>query len=224
MSYYFTLGQIPHKRHTQFRQPDGSLYHEELMGIRGFSGDKSLLYHLRPPTAGAADRARLRGRDAATPSRARCGIGCCAPRHLPPSGDAVAGPGAADGQQRRPHLGRRGRSEPMDYWYRYAHGDEVDLRPRGHRRAREPVRHAALRARRLPGDSDRRDLADRCRTPASTSACWSSRARAATSSRRGATSINTASFSKARRTAERDIRPPDALDAARRERASSRSA
>jgi len=22
--YYFTLGQIPHKRHTQFRQPDGT--------------------------------------------------------------------------------------------------------------------------------------------------------------------------------------------------------
>ena len=51
MSYYFKLGEIPHKRHTQFRQPDGSLYHEELMGIHGFTGDKSLLYHLRPPTA-----------------------------------------------------------------------------------------------------------------------------------------------------------------------------
>ncbi len=40
MSYYFKLGQIPHKRHTQFRQPDGSLYHEELMGIRGFVGEQ----------------------------------------------------------------------------------------------------------------------------------------------------------------------------------------
>ena len=50
MSYYFRLGKVPHKRHTQFRQPDGSLYHEELMGTRGFTGDKSLLYHLRPPT------------------------------------------------------------------------------------------------------------------------------------------------------------------------------
>src|SRR5947207_8687130 len=50
MSYYHKLGRLPHKRHTQFRQPDGSLYHEELMGIHGFTGDKSLLYHLRPPT------------------------------------------------------------------------------------------------------------------------------------------------------------------------------
>ena len=48
--YYFTIGKIPPKRHTQFRQPDGSLYHEELMGTRGFSGRKALLYHLRPPT------------------------------------------------------------------------------------------------------------------------------------------------------------------------------
>ena len=23
MSYYYRLGEVPHKRHTQFRQPDG---------------------------------------------------------------------------------------------------------------------------------------------------------------------------------------------------------
>ena len=51
MTYYHRLGQLPHKRHTQFRQPDGSLYHEELMGIHGFAGAQSLVYHLRPPTA-----------------------------------------------------------------------------------------------------------------------------------------------------------------------------
>ena len=50
MSFYYKLGNVPHKRHTQFRQPDGSLYHEEVMGLRGFSGNKSLLYHVRPPT------------------------------------------------------------------------------------------------------------------------------------------------------------------------------
>jgi homogentisate 1,2-dioxygenase len=50
MSYYYKLGKIPHKRHTQFRQPNGSLYHEELISIHGFSGVQSLLYHLRPPT------------------------------------------------------------------------------------------------------------------------------------------------------------------------------
>jgi homogentisate 1,2-dioxygenase len=51
MPYYFTLGNIPHKRHTQFRKPDGGLYAEELFSTEGFSNDYSLLYHSHPPTA-----------------------------------------------------------------------------------------------------------------------------------------------------------------------------
>ncbi|MBA3489775.1 MAG: homogentisate 1,2-dioxygenase [Longispora sp.] len=51
MPYYRSLGEIPPKRHTQFRQPDGSLYAEELMGQEGFSSDSSLLYHRYLPTA-----------------------------------------------------------------------------------------------------------------------------------------------------------------------------
>ena len=50
MPIYHHLGQLPPKRHTQFRQPDGSLYHEQLFGTVGFDGMSSLLYHLRPPT------------------------------------------------------------------------------------------------------------------------------------------------------------------------------
>ncbi|MFT2007071.1 homogentisate 1,2-dioxygenase [Pontibacter sp. 13R65] len=50
MAYYHKLGNIPHKRHTQFRQPDGSLYAEQLVGTLGFSGVASLLYHVNPPT------------------------------------------------------------------------------------------------------------------------------------------------------------------------------
>ncbi|WP_242921315.1 homogentisate 1,2-dioxygenase [Pontibacter liquoris] len=50
MAYYYKLGNIPHKRHTQFRQPDGSLYAEQLVGTLGFSGVSSLLYHINPPT------------------------------------------------------------------------------------------------------------------------------------------------------------------------------
>ena len=50
MSYYHRLGQIPRKRHTQFRQPDGSLYSEQLVGTLGFHGVSSLLYHRHPPT------------------------------------------------------------------------------------------------------------------------------------------------------------------------------
>ena len=45
MSFYHRLGEIPHKRHTQFRKPDGGLYREEVMGLEGFSGIQSILYH-----------------------------------------------------------------------------------------------------------------------------------------------------------------------------------
>lgn len=45
MPFYHKLGQIPHKRHTQFRKPDGGLYREEVMGLEGFSGLQSILYH-----------------------------------------------------------------------------------------------------------------------------------------------------------------------------------
>lgn len=51
MPYYRAVGEIPPKRHTQFRRPDGRLYSEELMGEEGFSSDSSLLYHRELPTA-----------------------------------------------------------------------------------------------------------------------------------------------------------------------------
>ncbi|MGB9376086.1 MAG: cupin domain-containing protein [Mycobacteriales bacterium] len=51
MPYYRTVGEIPRKRHTQFRKPDGGLYAEELMGVEGFSAESALLYHEHLPTA-----------------------------------------------------------------------------------------------------------------------------------------------------------------------------
>lgn len=50
MPHYQRLGQIPPKRHTQFRKPNGSLYAEELFSTEGFSDAYSLLYHCHPPT------------------------------------------------------------------------------------------------------------------------------------------------------------------------------
>jgi len=50
MPFYKKLGQIPPKRHTVFRQPNGELYHEQLFGTVGFEGMSSLLYHVHPPT------------------------------------------------------------------------------------------------------------------------------------------------------------------------------
>ena len=50
MPHYQSLGQIPHKRHTQFRKADGGLYSEQLFSTEGFSNDYSLLYHHHAPT------------------------------------------------------------------------------------------------------------------------------------------------------------------------------
>ncbi|MDH4130905.1 MAG: cupin domain-containing protein, partial [Gemmatimonadota bacterium] len=50
MPFYHAVGQMPRKRHTVFRRPDGGLYAEELMGHEGFVGTSALLYHIHPPT------------------------------------------------------------------------------------------------------------------------------------------------------------------------------
>jgi homogentisate 1,2-dioxygenase len=51
MPRYHRLGNIPPKRHSVFRKDNGSLYPEELVGSRGFSGPSALLYHLQRPTS-----------------------------------------------------------------------------------------------------------------------------------------------------------------------------
>jgi homogentisate 1,2-dioxygenase len=43
MPFYQQMGEIPRKRHTAFRKPNGGLYAEELMGHEGFTGTSSLL-------------------------------------------------------------------------------------------------------------------------------------------------------------------------------------
>ncbi|HZJ35652.1 MAG TPA: homogentisate 1,2-dioxygenase, partial [Gillisia sp.] len=50
MPFYHKLGRIPHKRHTIFKKPDGSLYYEQLFGTIGFDGMYSNLYHEHRPT------------------------------------------------------------------------------------------------------------------------------------------------------------------------------
>ncbi|QCW52257.2 homogentisate 1,2-dioxygenase [Nocardioides dongxiaopingii] len=51
MAHYRQVGEVPPKRHTQHRDPQGRLYYEELMGEEGFSSDSSLLYHRGVPSA-----------------------------------------------------------------------------------------------------------------------------------------------------------------------------
>ena len=64
--YYHRLGSIPHKRHIQFRKPDGGLFREEVMGVHGFAGIQSILYttislpRSSTPSSCAMPRSRMR--------------------------------------------------------------------------------------------------------------------------------------------------------------------
>ncbi|MEJ6791299.1 MAG: homogentisate 1,2-dioxygenase [Lacinutrix sp.] len=50
MPFYHKLGNIPPKRHTQFRKENGSLYYEQLFGTIGFNGMSTNSYHEQRPT------------------------------------------------------------------------------------------------------------------------------------------------------------------------------
>jgi homogentisate 1,2-dioxygenase len=123
MTYYYKLGDIPHKRHTQFRQPNGSLYHEELMGIHGFSGVQSLLYHLYPPTQ--IQKILLqRNVDISYAEQDSLHHHHLRTANVPLGGDAIearvlllANADVGISIARPTAL--------MQYWYRFAHGDEV---------------------------------------------------------------------------------------------------
>ena len=220
MSYYYKLGRIPHKRHTQFRKPDGSLYHEELMGIHGFVGNKSLLYHLRPPTD---VRQIERGCEVKIPYAAPGPVQhrLLLTANLPANGDAVTGrlPLMANGDV---CLSVARPQQTMSYWYRYAHGDEVIFIHEG-----TGILESQFGTLRYgPGDYLviptgviwRIVLRRRCR---SSDARWS-KPRVGTSSPHGGMSITTASFSKARRIPARHPAAGRARDTKRK--ASSRSA
>ena len=52
MPFYHKLGEIPRVKHTTFYQPDGkTLYREELVSSKGFSGIYSNIYHHHLPSA-----------------------------------------------------------------------------------------------------------------------------------------------------------------------------
>ncbi len=48
MPFYVRLGDVPRKRHIQHRE-NGTLMTEEVMGLEGFSGNESILYHVTSP-------------------------------------------------------------------------------------------------------------------------------------------------------------------------------
>src|SRR6266540_5015789 len=135
MTYYRSVGEVPPKRHTQFRQPDGSLYAEELMGEEGFTSDASLLYHRHLPTAIVAAEPVEEEPDASTPNHPLL------PRHfrthtLKSGGDPVAGRQLlmANGDVRLSYVAADGSSG----LYRNAIGDECVYVESGRARATSP--------------------------------------------------------------------------------------
>jgi homogentisate 1,2-dioxygenase len=50
MPRYHTLGKIPPKRHTIFKDKNDNFYYEELFGTIGFDGMSTLMYHTQRPT------------------------------------------------------------------------------------------------------------------------------------------------------------------------------
>src|SRR4051794_11076248 len=122
MPMYQVRGDVPRKRHIQFRE-NGTLLTEEVMGLEGFSGNESILYHLTSPC-------RIREVGGFVPiERDEWVPGAHAHRHfatrdVAAAGDPVSGRqllmGTADVDTSlcRP-------TQPMDYWYRNGEGDEV---------------------------------------------------------------------------------------------------
>jgi len=144
MPSYVRAGSLPHKRHIQFRRPDGGLYAEELFSTKGFESVYSLLYHAHPPTATLDVRPWERPKFSLKPNDP------VRNRHfltakLPAGGDAIG--------SRVPVLGNADIlisaaefSKPMDYFYREVGGDELLFVHRGDGTIETPFGDLAYRA------------------------------------------------------------------------------
>jgi len=122
MPTYQRRGDVPRKRHIQFRD-NGTLLTEEVMGLEGFSGNESILYHLISPC-------RVKELGPFEPiQREEWVPDAHAHRHfktmgIEPEGDEVSGRrllmwnNDVEISLVRP-------SESMDYFFRNGEGDEV---------------------------------------------------------------------------------------------------
>jgi homogentisate 1,2-dioxygenase len=123
MPSYVRAGSLPHKRHIQFRRPDGGLYAEELFSTKGFESVYSLLYHLRPPTATLDVQHWNRPSVTLQPNDPLRN------RHFKTAQTQIGGDAI---ESRTPLLGNDDilisvaqADKPMDYFYRNTGGDEL---------------------------------------------------------------------------------------------------
>jgi homogentisate 1,2-dioxygenase len=120
---YQVRGEVPRKRHVQFRD-NGTLLTEEVMGLEGFSGNESILYHLTSPcrVTKVADFEPIK-RDEWVPDGHQH-------RHfktmaeVEPEGDAISGRRLLMWNQ-DVEISLCRPDEEMDYFFRNGEGDEV---------------------------------------------------------------------------------------------------
>ncbi|MBG9543346.1 homogentisate 1,2-dioxygenase [Cytobacillus firmus] len=121
--FYRQMGKIPHKRHTTFKKPDGTLFREQVMGTKGFSGTQSILYHHYMPTEVARteligkyvpeyeDQESLKHRHLFTDQIEKKGDALSAREYLLGNDDLL--------------IGTMNITEPMKSYYRNGDGDEM---------------------------------------------------------------------------------------------------
>ena len=122
MPTYQRFGRLPRKRHIQFRE-NGTLLTEEVMGLEGFVGNESILYHLHSPcrVKEIADFEPLERPEWTPEGHAH--------RHfrtigIEPGGNAVSGRKLLMWNQ-DVEIYLCHPSEPMNFFYRNGEGDEV---------------------------------------------------------------------------------------------------
>ncbi|MCM3268261.1 homogentisate 1,2-dioxygenase [Paenibacillus elgii] len=123
MPFYHRMGQIPNKRHVQFRKEDGSLFREQVMGTKGFSGIQSILYHHGAPTeivkAEFLGAYSIEYEDDSVLGYRHFQTGA-----VPKKGDPVLGRTYVLGNDDI-LLAVSSPTEPMNYYYRNGDGDEL---------------------------------------------------------------------------------------------------
>jgi homogentisate 1,2-dioxygenase len=129
MPFYSRLGQLPPKRHIQFRRPDGALYSEEVFGTEGFVGPTSTMYHIHPPTQVTGWKTLY----ATKPEYIEQGV--MRMRHVKtggrkPKGDPITGRVVLFGNP-DVEMSICVPAEPMKYHYKNAMGDECIFVHRG---------------------------------------------------------------------------------------------
>ena len=122
MPFYQRRGDVPRKRHIVFRE-NGRLLTEEVMGLEGFTGNESILYHLESPC-------RVKELGAFTPIEREEWIPETHAHRLQNTYDVrpreTRSPGAGRSCGTPTSRSRSvARARSMDYFFRNGEGDEV---------------------------------------------------------------------------------------------------